>query len=452
MKLLLFLFICTIQLKEACAQQKWNFQISFENNAIGPINTILYLEQKQDHFTLNSAKNGDSRIYGTIWSTLGRLKGLLPKKGKLLRIDEGNVIHLSEGVDSLFGKFYTPLIGYKQFKGIRKEMSISGSLFNGNKSIISLKGHPVENDFDFNYIGLSARINDTTKKYIYNPELLKDKQWKKRIIKMQRFEKKAVDDLEVLLYAMRAFQNLPFSHYGLQILGKNQAEQLLLASSNNVICKEIDSNTVVMEVKSFGGEKDEMDGVFTEILKHGYKNLIVDLRNNSGGGVDAGLAFGNHLTDKDINVGYFVTNKWVSNPSQQKNFESFSVSTSITTTGFIAELKQSEGRKLLCKPSADLFRGNVYLLINNKTASTCEPIVYALKTNKIATVIGENTAGAMLSAALFNVKDNFWIYMPIADYYTPDKTRLDQVGVSPDLVVPSDQALDYVLKMIEEKE
>lgn len=448
-KTILLLTIWFIFANEVAAQEKWNFQISFTNNSLGPINTILYFQQKRENFTLNSTKNSDRRIYGTVGSTLGRLKGLLPKKGILIRLTNGKIISGSKG-DSLVGILYSPLTGSKQFRGIREHSFISGFLYDDNKPIISLKGQLVEHNFEFNYKGLSSRINDTTKKYIYNPELLYDKQWGKRMRKMKRFEKYAVDDLEILLYAMSTFQNLPFSHYGLQLLQKDKAEQLLKASHNNVFLKEIDPVTVLLEVKSFGGDKEEMDSVFNKILYHGYNNLIVDLRDNPGGGIDAGIAFGNHITHGEINVGYFVTNKWYGNFSEQKNLELLPTSTAQTTTDFITELKESEGRKLVCKPVGKQFQGKVFLLTNNETGSTCEPIVYALKTNKIATVVGENTAGHMLSATLLNVKDNFWLYMPIADYYTPNKTRLDQIGVAPDIEVPSDQALDYVLNLIEE--
>ena len=42
--------------------------------------------------------------------------------------------------------------------------------------------------------------------------------------------------------------------------------------------------------------------------------------------------------------------------------------------------------------------------------------------------------------------------MAIADYYTPDtKTRLDKIGVAPDLEIPEKEALEYVKKLIAEK-
>ena len=98
-------------------------------------------------------------------------------------------------------------------------------------------------------------------------------------------------------------------------------------------------------------------------------------------------------------------------------------------------------------PHTNAFKGNVYILTSNKTASTCEPIVDALKRSGRATIVGENTAGAMLSAAMFQVSGKYHLFLPIADYYNADLQRLDQVGVKPDIEVKADDALDHVLSL-----
>jgi len=40
------------------------------------------------------------------------------------------------------------------------------------------------------------------------------------------------------------------------------------------------------------------------------------------------------------------------------------------------------------------------------------------------------------------------LMLPIADFYTYDGVRLDKVGVAPDIVVKSDDALAKALEMI----
>src|SRR5690606_31447505 len=101
-----------------------------------------------------------------------------------------------------------------------------------------------------------------------------------------------------------------------------------------------------------------------------------------------------------------------------------------TTAEFIEDLKSGEGAKLVfAKPDNKVFSGNLYILTNGNTGSTCEPLVYVLKHNKRATIIGENTAGAMLSASYFDISGKYKLVLPIADFYTYDGVRLEGVGV-----------------------
>lgn len=97
------------------------------------------------------------------------------------------------------------------------------------------------------------------------------------------------------------------------------------------------------------------------------------------------------------------------------------------------------------------FKGNVYILTSKFTGSTCEPIVYGLKQSGRAIIVGENTAGKMLSSEPFDVKNDFQIYVPIADFYTNDGVRLDQKGVAPNYKVKYKEALNYTLDKLIKK-
>ena len=120
------------------------------------------------------------------------------------------------------------------------------------------------------------------------------------------------------------------------------------------------------------------------------------------------------------------------------------------TEEFGNELKVSPGVKLIFKkPSNPVFSGNIYVLTNGKTGSTCEPIVYALKNTKKAIIIGEKTYGGMLAASPFVVSGKYMLMLPIADFYTYDGVRLDRVGVTPDIEVKSDDALNKALEIID---
>lgn len=90
-------------------------------------------------------------------------------------------------------------------------------------------------------------------------------------------------------------------------------------------------------------------------------------------------------------------------------------------------------------------------MTNSKTASACETIVYVLKNTKRATIVGSNTAGAMLSAAPFQIFGKYKLILPIADFYTFDGIRLDQIGVAPDIETEPENALEKVVTLIKNK-
>ncbi len=106
-----------------------------------------------------------------------------------------------------------------------------------------------------------------------------------------------------------------------------------------------------------------------------------------------------------------------------------------------------EGLSLVTYPLAKTFKGKIFVLTSNVTASASEPFAYALQKEKIATIIGSKTAGAMVSMLYFYV-DNFDITIPILDYYTSDGKRLDKIGVSPDIACDPKDALNIALEKI----
>jgi carboxyl-terminal processing protease len=88
------------------------------------------------------------------------------------------------------------------------------------------------------------------------------------------------------------------------------------------------------------------------------------------------------------------------------------------------------------------------VLIDSNTASACEPLIDLLQKKNIATLVGSNSAGEMLSGQTFKVDDNYQVFLPISDYQTADGDRLDKKGVAPDHEVDPEQALDYVLEQL----
>jgi len=62
-----------------------------------------------------------------------------------------------------------------------------------------------------------------------------------------------------------------------------------------------------------------------------------------------------------------------------------------------------------------------------------------------ATLVGERTAGAMLSSEEIPLGDGWTLLLPTADFYTPDGKRIEGRGVEPVIASPSARALEVAL-------
>jgi C-terminal processing protease CtpA/Prc len=114
----------------------------------------------------------------------------------------------------------------------------------------------------------------------------------------------------------------------------------------------------------------------------------------------------------------------------------------------IKGIHTTDGLCLVVYPEKKPFPGKIYVLTNGNTGSTCEPLVYGLKHSKRATIVGEKTYGGMLNGEQFNITKNFRLWVPTADYYTSDGKKIDRIGVAPDVVCKSDEALEKTLVLI----
>ncbi|MCK9333155.1 MAG: S41 family peptidase [Candidatus Cloacimonetes bacterium] len=428
--------------------EQWYCQITFANN-MGPFNVILYLTYEDStSFTAHSSPNADKRIFGNMKATMGRWMKKSPKKGIFMSITDGTIFK-SQGSDSLMGIIHIPMIGSMDLKAVKTNDTIIGSLRDETQVLGSLNGTRSPKGFRQDYQKINERIIDTLEANIYNPDLLQTKQWKRFNKKLDKVSKRALDDLEYFFGFGLHSQKLPFSHLNLFLFAE-PPDMAAESGEKYLFLKELTPETAYLNVTSFGGSAGEMDSIFEIILKNNYRDIIIDLRSNGGGGIESAIPFGAYLCDEPLDAGYFVTNKWYQHyqAGDSPDFGNIQVTTATTTAAFIQELKHSPGKQLIITPAENTYKGNVIVLTSGKTASTCEPIVYALKKHQLATIVGQTTAGAMLSAAFFQVYGKYYLFLPIADYYTSDGKRLDQVGVEPDIPVEAESALDVAKQLL----
>lgn len=415
--------------------------LDFGNGTV--FTTFLEGDIDTEKFTITSPKNADVRMFGSK-ARLARILGKSPKKGIIITITG------EKAKDSLFGNANIPMIGKIIFKGIANDEQLNGQFLNENKeSIGALRGIKSTQDrIDYRY--LYPQVIEIIENNIYSKDAIRNKDWIKFKEKTEKLFGNARDDIELFLGFNILAQQLPFTHLNLFITQDATNSEQSTNQSKSVVFAEKGTSTAYLQIKNFSDSKDELAEVLPKIVSNSnYKNLIVDLRNNGGGGIDAAFEFAKYIVNKDLEVGYFVTNKLKYSGFQPSIFSNLPELQPKSTKAFGNELRKVSGVKLIFKkPNSAVFTGTIYVLTNGSTASTCEPIVYALKNTNGATIIGEKTAGAMLAAFPYNVAGKYTVILPIADFYTFDGVRLDKVGVTPNIEVKSDEALERALELI----
>jgi carboxyl-terminal processing protease len=139
------------------------------------------------------------------------------------------------------------------------------------------------------------------------------------------------------------------------------------------------------------------------------EGLILDLRNNSGGLVAAGLAVADGLLDGDPIV-----------ETQDR--------------GGIADRQQAG--------PGQLYGGPMLTLVNAGTASASEILAGALQDSGRSPLAGSRTFGKGLIQTLINLSDGSGLAVTVARYLTPSGRDIQNQGIEPDLRLPQPEPLE----------
>jgi C-terminal processing protease CtpA/Prc len=196
-------------------------------------------------------------------------------------------------------------------------------------------------------------------------------------------------------------------------------------------------------------------------------SLIIDLRGNTGGGIGA-LRVMSLLTPDKLPVGFALDRNRIKPnlESEKHQFPRFSRIPSSTRT--LWRLAFHFGPAMLAKKPIVLqteglgekpFHGQVVLLVNRHTASAAEMTVAFARENQLATIVGEKTAGRLLSATSVKVGCGFRLAMPTGAYYTWNGSVVEGTPMEPDELIEfswqekrmgTDRQLDHAIELIRE--
>ncbi len=452
------LFSCQLRAEDQDRELSGDWKMTLTHPDLGVVDLILTFDATADAFNAYTRKGADKIIVGGWTSFLGRTFTSSFRDGKLITLDEGKLIQ-KDGKKELSGIFRSP-IGNYYFKGELIGETLQAELKTKDQY---LKGTMVGTKLNqslplVNYVDLFEEVVVLSEQNIYNKARVESKEWKGFKKKMTQVLPQIHDDLELVFAFYYYAQKLPFSHYALLRLtesGDNASGGAVEEERKEVELTVLEDGIGLLSIRDFGGTAEAMQRVFVEIKQQHIKHLIVDLRNNPGGGIEAGLTFVNQVATNSYYGGIFLTRKWfdqqqkLPTEAQQSSFISF---TDANATALLSHIHRYPGIALSVQPAKEArYDGELYLLVNRRTASTCEPIVYGLQLEGRAVVVGEQTAGAMLNSERFAMAHGFTLLLPTADYYTADAKRLDRVGVRPTVAVPNEEALDYVVNQLIKK-
>jgi carboxyl-terminal processing protease len=148
----------------------------------------------------------------------------------------------------------------------------------------------------------------------------------------------------------------------------------------------------------------------------GRDGIVLDLRGNPGGVAGLMMGASGHFLDERRSLGTMKSRdgelRFNANP----------------------RLVNPSGRRV--RP----FAGPVVILVDEMTGSTSEAFAAGMQAIGRVHVVGRTTAGAVLPAVMERLPNEDLLYHAIADFVSPDGTRLEGRGVIPDDVVPLTRA------------
>ena len=151
----------------------------------------------------------------------------------------------------------------------------------------------------------------------------------------------------------------------------------------------IDEHTGYIKVKSFGETTyPEMLIALAKLSQEGFTNLVIDLRDNTGGYMNSAIQMANEFLPKDKLIVYTIGRK-----SPRQDFP-------------------SDGHGSYQKIP-------LVVLINEGSASASEIFAGAMQDNDRATIIGRRSFGKGLVQQQLSFPDGSMIRLTIARYYTP---------------------------------
>lgn len=175
-------------------------------------------------------------------------------------------------------------------------------------------------------------------------------------------------------------------------------------NTNPVVSEKLENNIGYLEISSFDeGTANDFKTKYEELKSQGIKSLVIDLRNNGGGLVNEALAIADYIVPKGKDLLITI----------DKNEKE--------------EIEKAKENVLIDMP--------IVVLVNENTASASEILAGALKDHEEATIVGTKTYGKGVIQQIITLKTGAGIKVTVEEYYTPNRTKINKIGIEPNETV-----------------
>ena len=228
-----------------------------------------------------------------------------------------------------------------------------------------------------------------------------------------RLDNKSVKGIS-LMEAVKMMRGKPGSKITLTIVreGENKPFEISIVRDiitvENIKTETIEPGFTYIRISNF--QTHTVDDLKKGLIKlknennNNIKGLILDLRNNPGGLLNAAVG----VSDLFLNNGLIVYTE--------------------------VRIKDSK-LKFNAKPSEMLKDTPIIILVNGGSASASEIVAGALQDHKRAVIMGEKTFGKGSVQTILPMNDRTALKLTTARYYTPSGRSIQASGIEPDMIV-----------------
>lgn len=176
---------------------------------------------------------------------------------------------------------------------------------------------------------------------------------------------------------------------------------------NSTKHKMLENNIGYIHISTFTEHTDkDFEASYKELENQGMKKLIIDVRFNTGGELEATKKVLEQLLKKDSQI--IIT-------------------------------KDKEGKEEVIKTKKGTNKNiEIVVLGNNYSASASEILISALVDNKVAKFVGEKTYGKGVIQTIVPLSDGGALKVTTEEYLRQNKEKINKIGITPEFEVKLD--------------